>query len=72
MGLILGVPERADPRGYEYLRGNSQRLVLVLAAFYLASALGEEVTNRGFLVTRIAELGSGDKGATLPSAGVNS
>ena len=36
---------------------------LVLAAVYLASSFGEEVTYRGFLITRIAELGSGGKGA---------
>lgn len=63
MGLILGVPEPADLKGYEYLRGNRPLLLLVLAAVYLASSLGEEVTYRGFLVTRIAELGSGDRGA---------
>ena len=63
MAMIVGRPEAADLSGYDYLRGNLPLLILVLAAVYLGSSFGEEVTYRGFLITRIAELGSGGKGA---------
>ncbi len=59
MAMIVGRPEAADLSGYDYLRGNLPLLILVLAAVYLGSSFGEEVTYRGFLITRIAELGSG-------------
>jgi len=63
MGALLGRPEAADLSGYDTLRGNLPLLVLVLALVYVASSFGEEVTYRGFLITRIAELGSGGRGA---------
>jgi membrane protease YdiL (CAAX protease family) len=63
MGMILGRPEAADLSGYDALRGNLPLLLLVLALVYVSSSFGEEVTYRGFLITRIAELGSGGRGA---------
>jgi hypothetical protein len=63
MGALLGRPEAADLSGYDILRGNLPLLVAVLALVYVASSFGEEVTYRGFLITRVAELGSGSRGA---------
>lgn len=59
----LGSPERADMSGYEYLQGNLPMLLLALAAVYIVSSLGEEVVYRGFLMTRLAEIGRGTKAA---------
>jgi hypothetical protein len=63
MANIIGMPEAADTSGYDYLRGNLPMLLLALAAVYVVSSLGEEVIYRGFLITRLAELGTGGKWA---------
>ena len=63
MASILGRPESADMSGYDFLRGNLLMLVLILAGVYLNASFGEEVIYRAFLITRIAELGSGSKTA---------
>jgi membrane protease YdiL (CAAX protease family) len=63
MANIIGVPEGADTSGYDYLRGNLPMLILALVAVYIVSSFGEEVIYRGFLINRIAELGSGGKTA---------
>lgn len=63
MAIIFGRPEGADMSGYAYLSGNLPMLFLVLAAVYINASFGEEVIYRGFLITRIAELGSGSKRA---------
>lgn len=63
MANIVGMPESADLSGYNYLQGNLPMLLLALLAVYFVSSLGEEVVYRGFLITRIAELGSGGKTA---------
>jgi membrane protease YdiL (CAAX protease family) len=63
MANIIGTPEAADMSGYDYLRGNVPMLILALAAVYVVSSLGEEILYRGFLITRLAELGSGGKWA---------
>ena len=49
--------------GYEYLQGNLPMLLLALAGVYVVSSFGEEVIYRGFLMTRIAEMGKGGKAA---------
>jgi len=56
MGLAPA-PTGADLSGYAYLEGNLPMLLLALAAVYVVSSFGEEVVYRGFLMTRIAELG---------------
>jgi membrane protease YdiL (CAAX protease family) len=61
MGSIFGIPEGADMSGYDFLRGNLPLLLLVLVCVYFNASFGEEVIYRGFLITRIAELGSGGK-----------
>lgn len=53
----------ADMSGYEYLRGNLPMLLVALAAVYVVSSFGEEAVYRGFLVTRLAELGGETRGA---------
>jgi membrane protease YdiL (CAAX protease family) len=63
MANITGVPESADMSGYDYLRGNLPMLLLALTGVYIVSSLGEEIIYRGFLINRLAELGSGDKAA---------
>lgn len=56
-------PQSADVSGYEYLQGNLPMLLLALAAVYVVSSFGEEVVYRGFLMTRLAEMGKGTKKA---------
>lgn len=55
--------EGADMSGYEYLRGNLPMLLLALPAVWLVSSFGEEVIYRGFLMTRIAEMGDRTRGS---------
>lgn len=62
VGSILATPlaaagSAADMSGYDYLRGNLPMLLLALAAVWVVSSFGEEVIYRGFLMTRIAEMG---------------
>lgn len=52
-----------DMSGYRYLQGNLPMLLLALAGVYVVSSFGEEVIYRGFLMTRIAEMGGGSKTA---------
>ena len=63
MGSVFGRPEGADLSGYGYLRGNLPMLVLVLLGVYFNASFGEEVIYRGYLINRIAELGSGTRTA---------
>ncbi len=55
--------EGADMSGYEYLQGNLPMLLLALAAVCLVSSFGEEVVYRGFLMTRVAEMGDRTRAA---------
>jgi hypothetical protein len=63
MANIVGMPEKADMSGYDFLRGNLPMLIVSLVVIYFVSAFGEEVIFRAFLINRIAELGSGSKTA---------
>ena len=63
MANIVGKPEGADMSGYNYLRGNLPLLIVSLLSVYVTASFGEEVIYRGFLINRIAELGSGGKAA---------
>lgn len=66
--LVSGVeaaPQAADMSGYAYLQGNLPMLLVALAAVWVVSSFGEEVVYRGFLMTRIAEMG----GRTKPAWG---
>jgi len=63
LGAILGRPEQADMSGYDSLRGNLPLFLLSLAGVYVVSSFGEEVIYRGFLMHRLAEMGSGRKAA---------
>ena len=58
---FTAAPESADMSGYEYLHGNLPMLLLALAAVYLVSSFGEEVVYRGFLMTRLSEMGKGTR-----------
>lgn len=55
--VSAAVPGQADMSGYEYLHGNLPMLLVALAAVYVVSSFGEEVVYRGFLMTRLAEMG---------------
>lgn len=55
--------EGADMTGYGYLQGNLPMLILALVAVYVVSSFGEEVVYRGFLITRLEELGGGGRRA---------
>lgn len=61
MVSIVGRPEQADMSRYAFLQGNEVMLVVSLVAVFIGSSLGEEVIYRGFLLTRIAELGRNKK-----------
>ena len=61
MAILFGRPEGADMQGFAFLHGNLPMLLIVLPAVYLNASFGEEVIYRGFLITRIAELGSDSK-----------
>ena len=54
---FAAAPESADLSGYDYLQGNLPMLLVALGAVYVVSSFGEEVVYRGFLMTRLAEIG---------------
>ncbi|MBD3223818.1 MAG: CPBP family intramembrane metalloprotease [Caldithrix sp.] len=58
---ITGIPSAADMSGYNYMEGNLPMLVFALVAVFIASSFGEEVIYRGFLITRISEIGNNSK-----------
>ena len=57
MANIVGVPEPADMSKYNYLQGNLGLTVLALCSVYAVSSFAEEAIYRGFLMTRMMELG---------------
>jgi len=61
MANITGIPEGANMTGYDYLKGNIGMLLLTLAGVYIVSSFGEEVIYRGFLITRISQIGADSK-----------
>ena len=63
MANLVGMPEPADMSKYDYLQGNLALTILALGSVYVVSAFAEEVIYRGFLITRITELGEGRKSA---------
>ncbi len=63
MQSIITQPEEADMSGYNSLQGNLPALVIVLLGSYITASFGEEFIYRGFLMNRIAELGSGSRAA---------
>ena len=56
-------PDQPDMSGYDSLQGNLPLLAVMLLGIYITASFGEEVIYRAFLMNRIAELGSGSKGA---------
>ncbi len=54
---LAGIPEPADISGYNYFRGNLPILLVALVAVFISSSMGEEIIYRGFLITRLGELG---------------
>ena len=65
MANITGIPEGANMTGYDYLKDNIGMLLLTLAGVYIVSSFGEEVIYRGFLITRISQIGTDSKKATI-------
>ena len=61
MANITGIPESANMAGYDYLKDNIGMLLLTLAGVYIVSSFGEEVIYRGFLITRISQIGAESK-----------
>lgn len=57
MANMTPAPQGADMSGYNYLQGNLPMLLVALAGVYVVSSFGEEVIYRGFLITRLAEMG---------------
>ena len=72
MANIIGIPENPDLSGYNYLQGNLPMLILVLIAVFIVSSFGEEVIYRGFLITRISEIGNNSKGWLRTSVFISS
>lgn len=65
MANITGIPEGANLTGYDYLKDNIGMLTLTLAGVYIVSSFGEEVIYRGFLITRISQIGTDSKKAII-------
>ncbi len=65
MANITGIPEGANMTGYDYLKDNIGMLLLTLAGVYIVSSFGEEVIYRGFLITRISQIGTDSKKVTI-------
>jgi membrane protease YdiL (CAAX protease family) len=65
MANITGIPEGADMSGYDYLKDNFGMLLLSLIGVYIVSSFGEEFIYRGFLITRISEIGFRTKNAKI-------
>lgn len=65
MANITGIPEGANMTGYDYLKDNIGMLLLTLAGVYIVSSFGEEVIYRGFLITRISQIGTDSKKAAI-------
>jgi len=65
MANITGIPEGANMTGYDYLKDNIGMLILTLAGVYIVSSFGEEDIYRGFLITRISQIGADSKKATI-------
>lgn len=65
MANITGIPEGANMTGYDYLKDNIGILLMTLAGVYIVSSFGEEVIYRGFLITRISQIGTDSKKATI-------
>lgn len=63
MTALASEPQAADTSGYGYLQGNPGGLLLALVGVYIVSSFGEEVVYRGFLMTRLAELGGRTRAA---------
>lgn len=71
MANITGIPESADMSGYNFLQGNFPMLLAILPAVFLVSSFGEEVIYRGFLITRVSEMGGSGKIAVRIAVGVS-
>ena len=65
MANIIGIPESANLTGYDYLKDNIGMLLLTLTGVYIVSSFGEEIIYRGFLITRISQIGTDSKKATI-------
>ena len=63
MENIVGTPGQIDVSGYNKLRENWALRILTLLAVYITASFGEEFIYRGFLMTRMAELFGGGRGA---------
>lgn len=69
---FTGLPVQADFSNYQYLQGNLPMLLLGLAGVFIASSFGEEIIYRGFLITRIEEMGTTSKSWTYIAVLVSS
>ena len=70
-GAFAGAPQSAELSSYDYLQGNLPMLLLALAAVYVVSSFGEEVLYRGYLITRLEELGGGGRFALWTAVAVS-
>lgn len=62
---ITGLPQQADMSSYAYLQENTSLFILTLLGVYIVSSFGEEVIYRGFLITRISDLGLNGKASKV-------
>lgn len=72
MANIFGIPEPADMSKYDYLQGNLALTILALASVYFVSSFAEEVIYRGFMITRLIEIGDGKTAAHVLAITVSS
>lgn len=64
--------QKADMSSYSWLHGSFAMLMVALPAVYLVSSFGEEVIYRGFLITRLGELGKNSNRSVVGGSVVSS
>ena len=72
MANLVGMPEGPDMEQYSGLRGKLGLTLIALASVYCVSSFAEEFLYRGFLITRLSELGGGGRAATVIAVSVSS
>ena len=65
IGLFVGKPEQADYSSYAYLQGKPWLLFGSVMTAWFTASFSEEVLYRGFLITRLAELGGNNRRAVV-------
>lgn len=68
---LVGLPAPADMSKYSPMAGHLPLLLASLPVVWVFSSFGEELIYRGFLITRIEELGAGGRSRRWVAVGVS-